>query len=399
MNTLDPTLVFLACLAVFLAMVGSIFALLVNQARVLRERADRNRLLLAQHRRLRRMIDHLPVGALYLGSGELLMNPKLMEMLGGWVGPVQNEAQLLEALLGQRALKAARILARERRRESPRSLEVAYGPGHGKILRATPFRGEGEEVWTLQDITRERRTFQQLLRAQKLESIGTMVSGVSHEFGNLLMAINGCAGALKRRTGDDTTAQQAVDLILDATETGHGIIRQLLSFARTEVGSWSRIDAGALAERVLRLVRPLLGKSFHLELIQPDTPLVIQGDASQIQQALLNLILNAKDAQPEGGPIRVSVYAAAGGGRHADRTSVAIEVADRGCGIPIDHQERIFEPFFTTKGPAHGGGLGLSVTHGILEAHGGAIHCESRPGEGTRMTLLLPIPGDPTHSP
>lgn len=395
---MNPLWAFLACLVVFLAVVAAVLLVLRNQARLLRERAARLRLERAQHQRLQALVQHLPAGALYLGAAGLVANPALAELVGRPVAALRSEADVLDGLFGERAPRLARILARFRRHPRSRVLEAAFGPGGQRILRATAYLGDREEVWILQEVTRERRLFRQLLQAQKMESLGNLVGGVSHEFGNLLMSVEGCLGALRRRSQGDATSTQALDLIQDAAGRGRTIIRQLLSYARPEMAVRKVFDLGETTAQVGALIRPLLGRSVSLRLELPTEPVWLWGDPAQLHQGLLNLVLNARDAMPEGGAltlrlgrIQLGEEEARGEGRMAGAYA-SLQVEDEGCGIPAELLPKVFEPFFTTKTPQQGTGLGLAVTRGIVEAHGGLLRVKAGAVRGTCMELLLPAP-------
>lgn len=248
----------------------------------------------------------------------------------------------------------------------------------------------------IRDVSQEQGLQRQLLQAQKLEALGTLVGGVAHEFGNLLAAVEGCARAVQRRDGLDARSQKGLGLILDATQRGRGIIRQLLDHARRDPGAMQPVDLNRLLEEVAALLEPLLGKRFTIvKDTEAALPRVV-GDPIGLHQALLNLCINARDAMPEGGTLTLGTRicslasdVAELRGKAAGRY-VCLEVKDEGRGIPPEHLERIFEPFFTTKGPGQGTGLGLSVTHSIAEAHLGLLQCESEPGRGSCFILLLP---------
>jgi len=258
------------------------------------------------------------------------------------------------------------------------------------------FRRRGDTLkGIIRDISQEERLQQQLLQAQKLESLGTLVGGVAHEFGNLLASVESCAKVVKRRVAEDPKGNQGIHLILEATDRGRGIIRQLLDFSRHDPERIQVVHLRKLMDELIALLGPLLGRSYQIRLeMEPEVPAVI-ADPVRVHQALLNLCINARDAMPQGGPlimrVRKLVLDASEAELRGKRpgTYVRIEVEDAGTGIDPEHLTRIFEPFFTTKAPGHGTGLGLSVTHSIAEAHGGFILCESDVGHGSRFSLCL----------
>jgi signal transduction histidine kinase len=234
---------------------------------------------------------------------------------------------------------------------------------------------------------------QQLLQAQRLSSVGAIASSVAHEFNNILtMIINYAKMAMKPGT-DETTRLQALEKISKGGHRAATIIQSMLGFARNTSTRRETVDIVALVEEVLVLAEKDLSK--HRIQVEkrfegrPRAPVI----PAQIEQVLLNLIINARQAMPRGGRLLLEV-------RENARTEMAeIAVTDNGVGIPPDQLRLIFEPFFTTKQPdehGHGGtGLGLSVCRQIVEQHNGRIRVESKPGKGSIFTVKLPVKGEP----
>jgi PAS domain S-box-containing protein len=294
--------------------------------------------------------------------------------------------------------------------------------GRRRILRASAARildAQGNIigiVQSAQDVTREDELQQQLLQASKLESIGTMAGGMAHEFNNILAVIQGHAQLLHMDIEDGPSrtrnrgelAESCNDELLDHVNQIVGgcqraatLTRNMLTFARSEEGKMIPTKLNPVLENVARLLRQTLPPSVVLEIdLMPDLPFVL-ADACQLEQAVVNLIVNARDAMPNGGRISLrtrlnrsagAVAAAIAGGnghKHADGY-VAVEVADTGEGIPLDHLERIFDPFFTTKEPGKGTGLGLSIVYSIVKTHGGSVQVESEQPGGTCFRLTFP---------
>jgi signal transduction histidine kinase len=227
----------------------------------------------------------------------------------------------------------------------------------------------------------------QLWQAQKLSSVGTLASSVAHEFNNILTTIINFA-KLGLRAESEEARVNALDKILKASQRAAAITTSMLGFARNNSTRRELCDLVSLIEEVLILTNKDLSKH-HIELEthfegRPKAPVV----SGQIEQILLNLIINARQAMPRGGRLRVSV-------RDNPQTHmVEIRIADTGCGIPPDKLRLIFEPFYTTKQPdeeGHGGtGLGLSVCRQIIEQHQGRIRVESLVGQGSTFTIKLP---------
>jgi PAS domain S-box-containing protein len=257
----------------------------------------------------------------------------------------------------------------------------------------------------LQSFTEREKLQDQLRQAQKMEAIGTLAGGIAHDFNNILGIILGYAQELlnKDREGPAERAR-SVGVILGAAERGAKVVRQLLTFARKTGTEHKPFDVNSLARETLDILREIFPKTMNFRLDPDPTLPVIQGDHNQLQQALINISLNARDAMPEGGTlsIRTSQTTAAHVSRHfpeADGAYARIEISDTGTGMDDETRQRVFEPFFTTKREQGGTGLGLSVVYGIVQAHGGFIGVESERERGTRFTLFLPIPSQTTLPP
>lgn len=244
----------------------------------------------------------------------------------------------------------------------------------------------GEEVMTSNSETDQLR--QQLLQAQRLSSVGALASSVAHEFNNILTTIINYARLALRPNESEKSRMQALEKILKGSQRAATIINSMLGFARNNSAQRELTDIAALVEEALILTEKDLSKHriqvetrFHS---RPQVPVI----ASQIEQVLLNLIINARQAMPRGGRLRIEVR------ENPQTQMVEISVADSGVGIPPDRLRLIFEPFFTTKEPdehGHGGtGLGLSVCRQIIEQHNGRIRVESLVGKGSTFTLKLP---------
>jgi signal transduction histidine kinase len=229
---------------------------------------------------------------------------------------------------------------------------------------------------------------QQLLHAQKLSSVGALASSVAHEFNNILTTIINYARLAVRNPNDETGRTQALERILKGSQRAATIINSMLGFARNSSTNRQPTDLVALVEETLVLTDKDLSKHrIHVEKKYDGRPIASVVPA-QIEQVLLNLVINARQAMPRGGRLRLEV-------KENTRTQmVELKVADTGVGIPPDRLRMIFEPFFTTKDPdesGHGGtGLGLSVCRQIIEQHQGRIRVESVAGKGSTFTIKLP---------
>jgi signal transduction histidine kinase len=252
----------------------------------------------------------------------------------------------------------------------------------------------GEEIMAPQTEAEQLR--EQLLRAQRLSSVGTLASSVAHEFNNILTTIINYAKLGLRAENSDTSRVQALEKILKGGQRAAIIVNSMLGFARNQCAQRELTDIAGLVEEVLILTAKDLSKH-HIEV---ETRFEGRPKAcvapGQIEQILLNLIINARQAMPRGGRLRVSVHEA------PESQLVEIRLADTGCGIPPEKLRLIFEPFYTTKEPdddGHGGtGLGLSVCRQIIEQHKGRIRVESLVGKGSAFTVKLPIAAEPVEN-
>jgi len=258
---------------------------------------------------------------------------------------------------------------------------------------------------TAQDIT-ERRTLEtQLAQTARVESIGRLAGGVAHDFNNILTVILGVAQLGEQMAGPGDPAREEFQLITDAARRGAALTRQLLAFARREVVEPRLLSLNFIVESTAAMLPRLLGEDVALELqLQPDlSPILV--DQAQFESIVINLAVNARDAMPRGGRLRLATHAlripdgTAGIGTNLpDGDYLVLEVHDTGTGIAPEIVGRIFEPFFTTKDVGRGTGLGLSMCRDIMQQVGGAITVDSRLGEGTTFRLIIPraivSPGD-----
>jgi PAS domain S-box-containing protein len=246
------------------------------------------------------------------------------------------------------------------------------------------------------DITERNRLEAQLLRAQRLESIGTLASGLAHDLNNVLAPIMMATQFLMDETTDDTT-RTWVQTLDTCSRRGADIVRQVLTFARGVEGQRLTLQPKHLVQEMERIIRETFPKSIEVAISFCKQPWMIRGDATQMQQVLMNLCVNARDAMPDGGTLTLSVDKAELNGEalsihpkaQCGRYAV-ISVADTGTGIAPELMDKIFDPFFTTKPLGYGTGLGLPTVLGIVENHGGFVVVESQPGKGTVFKVYLP---------
>ncbi len=246
------------------------------------------------------------------------------------------------------------------------------------------------------DITEQKANQAALIQAQKMEAVGQLTGGLAHDFNNLLTIIIGNLSALQPRLERGASADY-LDPALQAARRGAELIRRLLSFSRRQTLEPCAVEVGALVHNMTHLLVRTLGANIKVRLRLPGEPLHALADPHQLENALLNLALNARDAMPEGGELTIAVSE-----RELDDSLariaevpagayVQIDVSDTGSGIQADVLSRVFEPFFTTKPFGGGSGLGLSMVYGFVRQSGGNIRIISTPGEGTNVRFVLPI--------
>jgi PAS domain S-box-containing protein len=262
--------------------------------------------------------------------------------------------------------------------------------------------GEPKSIMVISaDITEKRRFETQTLRLQRMESIGTLASGIAHDLNNVLTPLLVAVQVLKDRITTENE-KELLDTLKENVHRGARLVKQILTFGRGVKGERALVRPAQLARDIQQFVRETFPKSLKLELEIADDLWSVMGDATQLYQVLLNLCVNARDAMPDGGTLSIQMdnvvlndlYA----GRHIEAKPgpyVSIGVADTGTGIPEEIQGKIFEPFFTTKEQGKGTGLGLSTCFTILKHHAGFINCYSEPGKGSVFKAYLPASTSP----
>jgi PAS domain S-box-containing protein len=249
------------------------------------------------------------------------------------------------------------------------------------------------------DITEKKKLESKIMHAQRIDSIGNLAGGIAHDFNNILTSILGSTAIMKRKMRKSNAWYHFADIIETAAKRGAGLTRQLLTFARKSTPQFRPVLVNDIIEETLRLFERSIDKSISINKVLSNDIAIIKGDDGQIQQAILNLLINARDAMPNGGGIKISsqvvvpdvrsvtVFGEARSGEFA-----SIVISDSGTGMSQAVQQRIFEPFFTTK--EKGTGLGLSVVYGVVNSHGGFIAVQSDPGRGSQFSMFFPLLAD-----
>jgi signal transduction histidine kinase len=255
----------------------------------------------------------------------------------------------------------------------------------------------------VRDITERRRAaeertqlLEQLRQSQKMEAVGRLAGGVAHDFNNMLMVVTNVTDLLLAQLAPDAAMVADLEQIREAASRATGLTQQLLAFSRKQVLQPRELDLNRLVAELEKMLRLMLGEraSLAIDLHPGKSPVL--ADQTQLTQVLLNLVINARDAMPDGGVLRVATHPRLLGPEDARRLGevrpgayVRLSVSDSGVGMDIETQRRAFEPFFTTKGQA-GTGLGLATVYGIVRQSGGHVEIESAPGQGATFHVWLP---------
>jgi len=339
-------------------------------------------------RRHRTLVEEASDGILVLDAGGcfVAVNPAGCAMLG------YAESELCERSIGQltvadepgtpmldlEALRAGRVVVRERRLR-----RVLPDDNVQLIVRDVTARIHAED---------ERRRLEEEQRhARRLEAVGRFAGGVAHDFNNLLTVIRSYAEILRRKVARDGGSTHELDEITHASGRAAALTQQLLAFGRKQVLEPAVLDLNEVVERARRMLARILGEDVELVVVLASGLASIWADVTQIEQIIMNLVANARDAMPEGGVLRIETRQLdVASDRDDPPMRVALIVEDTGCGMDEDTRARVFEPFFTTKGPSAGTGLGLSTVYGIVRQSGGTIAVDSKVGGGTRFEIRFP---------
>ncbi len=251
-------------------------------------------------------------------------------------------------------------------------------------------------VW--REIAERKKLEQELRQSQRLESVGRLAGGIAHDFNNLLVVIRSNAETLRSRLDDALMTEEAAAAaeILDASDRASNLTRQLLTFSRGKPTRPEPIDLAEVLRGLTSLLERLIGEDVEFETRLPDEPIVVVADQTQMEQLIVNLVANSRDAMPTGGrlEIELSRERPSSSEESSDQATTGyamMRVSDTGEGIDPEKLDRVFDPFYTTKPPGSGSGLGLATVHSIVEQCGGHAHIESALGKGTSVTVRLPL--------
>lgn len=389
---------------------------LVGMQAVARDITERRRAedaLRAAEGKYRALVEQSLMGVYILQNEQLVyVNPKAAEILGYTQQELIDSPDAFAFVHDQdRALVRDQLGRLDPERTPSVHLAVRGTRKDGEVIQVeafcsvTEYNGARAILATVHDISDRVKLEDQLRQAQKMEAVGRLAGGIAHDFNNLLTAIRGNAELMSHRVKKDPAMAAEVDEILHASDRAASLTRQLLAFSRKQVLQPIALDVNEIVQGVSRMARRIIGTDVQLRLELASSVLKVLADPAQVEQVLLNLIVNARDAMPAGGTITVQtenvqldaaaleiVQAGISPGNF-----VMMSVTDDGIGMDQATQARIFEPFFTTKETGRGTGLGLSTVYGIIRQTGGAITVESERGKGASFKVYLPAVAGESH--
>jgi two-component system, NtrC family, sensor histidine kinase HydH len=379
-------------MAACLLALGAYIVVTSRQAALVRERLKHAEQLGHLHEKTEKILDHIPTAVIALSDDKRItaLNRAMREKVpGSAVGAGLSEAfpQAPAAVLSRLRALVEDARVRERVQSLHGERLALFGVEGQYSVHAVPLeRGfpEARLLLVIEDLTEVSQLATQLLRAEKLATVGILAAGIAHEVGTPLSVVRGRAEYLREKLGADNPHVKGLSIIVEQIDHVTRSIAQLLDFSRLKAPAVRATSVAAVARAVVELLRFEADRrrvALHVE-VAPDVPL-LAADPDQLQQVLVNLVMNACDACIGGGRVTVSATAPKEG-------DVRVEVSDNGCGIPEENRHQVFDPFFTTKKRGQGTGLGLAVAAQIVRNHRARIELVSESGRGTRVTLMWP---------
>ena len=361
----------------------------------------------AAEQRFRSIFERAPVGVVLTNSdGQVVMvNAAFAGLVGveasAIVGRAEREFYVTPADEATAGFLEEQLIGARGTFTLERELRPSHGEPRLVRVSTTALRGEGDErsdhLSVIQDVTEQRRAErelrdreEQLRQAQKLEAVGQLAGGLAHEFNNTLAAIAGFASLLREDTSRDDPRREDIEDILRVTQRASGVTRRLLSLSRKQLQEVATLDLRDVLDEFETLIRPVLLSTIRITTQTPPQPVLATVNRSQIEQVLMNLAINARDAMPDGGSLEFVLDTQAEDADGAPMTAACIRVSDSGAGMSAETLTRLWEPFFTTK-TGYGTGLGLPTSLAIAREHRGDLRVVSMLGEGSTFSLLLPL--------
>lgn len=372
------------------------------------ERKKAEELRKREEEKFRLLVEQAPLGVSLIGPDGRYkyVNPKFVKLFGygpeeistgkEWFTKAYPDPEYRKEAMASWKENYEKAKAEE---TNPWVLDVTCRDGSQKTINfQSVSMQDGDQLILYEDITKSKQLEAQLLQAQKMEAIGTLAGGIAHDFNNLLQAVLGYTQMLILDKEKESQEYQRLREIEKAARRASELTLQLLTFSRKVESHLRPVDLNQEIRQVKELLKRTLPKMIEIELFLQDDLKVLNADAPQMEQILMNLAVNARDAMPEGGKLIIEtenvvldeeycrVHLGAKPGPY-----LLLTVSDTGCGMDPETVEHIFEPFYTTKEKGRGTGLGLSMVYGIIKNHGGYIICYSEPEEGTTFKIYLPI--------
>jgi two-component system cell cycle sensor histidine kinase/response regulator CckA len=329
----------------------------------------------------------------------LLFNPAAARFVGKPAEEVigKDDTAVFDPDSARQLMERDRRIMETGRAEAGELTLTAAGPTRTYHATKAPYRdGQGNVIGLVgisRDVTDRKRLDEQLRQAAKLEAVGRLAGGIAHDFNNLLTVISGNADLLREVPPDDPAWAERVEDIRGATDRAAALVRQLLTFGRRQPAAAEVIDLGEAVAATAAMLGRLLGERITVTTEPASVPVPVRIDRGRLEQVVMNLALNAKDAMPAGGVLTLRTEVAETAASHPEvppARSARLVVSDTGVGMTDDVKAKIFEPFFTTKGPDRGTGLGLATAYAIVEQAGGRIEVESAPGCGATFRIDFP---------
>jgi two-component system cell cycle sensor histidine kinase/response regulator CckA len=374
---------------------------------IMRDTTDRKKaeeVLKQSEEKYRILIDNIQDGVFIIQDGKIQFINEAFTRMGGYtmgevIGKDFRELVAPEDL----EMVAERYQRRQAGEDVPKEYEFRMLHKDGKTrtlvnmnVGLITYLGRVASMGTVKDITEKKKLESQLLRAQRMESVGILASGIAHDINNVLTPIMLSQELLQEKLTDDES-QRLLNTIERSTQRGANLMKQVMSFSKGAEGERNFLQVAHIVSEIREMAKETFSRSIEIRTDIPKNLWAISGDATQLHQVILNLCVNARDAMSDGGILRISAENLFIDQNYARMNSegkigpyIVITVSDTGTGIPPEVMDRIFEPFFTTKKHGKGTGLGLSTALGIVKSHGGFISVYSEVGNGTAFKIYLP---------